>query len=930
LAEFTYDASSKRQPKTVKDAAGQITTFTYNSYGQTLTVTNPKSETMTFTYDRDDDSDTVSDGFLKWTDEALANTRTTFGYDGYGRLETITNRESDTVSYEYEQIGGDPTRTLNRVTAVNFPDGTSVKTGFHRLDTAWTKSRDGRLTYMFHTPLRQLDVVYAPNGDTVRYQWCKCGSLAAIIDESGNLTRWNRDTLGRPTSKVFTDNRSIQYGYQPHSGRLASITDARGQVTNYTYYVDGALSSVTYTNAVIDTPTVTFTREAAYGRVATMTDGVGMTTYGYHPITSAPILGAGALATVDGPWTNDTISYTYDELGRSLTREINGFANSSSVVYDSLGRITSATTLQGTTTMAYVGTTGRLDYVDLPNTQRTDFDYHPGQAVAGTGDGNRRLKQIKNLGVGASGTGSVLSKFDYNYTVDGMIKTWTQQQSGNPQTWSLGNDRLDRLTSAVIRTGTGTLISEHHFAYDAGGNRTLEQTGQSPVSASFNSVNQLSSQAAGGSFALTGTINEAATLKVAGEAVPVDSAGNFSAVTPVSVGSNAIELRAKDVAGNETVKTINVNVAAGTSRAFTYDENGNQISATGYTGLPGGDRTYEWDAADRLAVINYTGTNKKTKFTYDGASRWVKIVEDDNGVITSEKRFIWEGMSIAEERDASNAVTKRHFAQGFQIGVTDYYVTRDHLGSVREISDASGGTRAVYNYGLWGKRTPNAVTTSPVESDFGFTGHYEHSGSGLVLAPYRAYDPVTGRWLNRDPIGESGGLNLYGYASNMPVQLGDSLGLTEARGVNMGERSIIKIRSQSGATAKLSVTGRDDLRVKLGFEEGIYNARAGTQTINYLEIVGHGGLLGREYLEVSDTVNLIRELMSKGSNVYLNGCHTCELAKELSKEIPDVTFTGNAEAVKALPPPLHSYTRPCDGRPKIKAAYKDGRQVIVP
>ncbi len=42
--------------------------------------------------------------------------------------------------------------------------------------------------------------------------------------------------------------------------------------------------------------------------------------------------------------------------------------------------------------------------------------------------------------------------------------------------------------------------------------------------------------------------------------------------------------------------------------------------------------------------------------------------------------------------------------------------------------------------------------------------------------PYRFYNPETGRWLNRDPIGENGGPNLYGYVGNDPVNKVDPLG----------------------------------------------------------------------------------------------------------------------------------------------------------
>jgi RHS repeat-associated protein len=102
--------------------------------------------------------------------------------------------------------------------------------------------------------------------------------------------------------------------------------------------------------------------------------------------------------------------------------------------------------------------------------------------------------------------------------------------------------------------------------------------------------------------------------------------------------------------------------------------------------------------------------------------------------------------------------------------------TSDHLGNVRELLDSTGTVRARYDYDIYGKRTK---VSGDLDSDFGFTGHYEHSVSSLTLAPFRAYDAVLGRWISRDPIEEAGGLNLYGYVGGNVVGAVDPLGWAE-------------------------------------------------------------------------------------------------------------------------------------------------------
>ncbi len=129
-------------------------------------------------------------------------------------------------------------------------------------------------------------------------------------------------------------------------------------------------------------------------------------------------------------------------------------------------------------------------------------------------------------------------------------------------------------------------------------------------------------------------------------------------------------------------------------------------------------------------------------------------------------------------------VRRDYFAEGeLQLGLrganTEFYYTRDHLGSVREVTNRAGSIQARYEYDPYGKRNR---LDGKFDTDFGYTGHYHHAPSGLILAPYRVYDPALGRWLSRDPIEEKGGLNLYGYVENDPLNATDALGLIKIYG----------------------------------------------------------------------------------------------------------------------------------------------------
>jgi RHS repeat-associated protein len=340
-------------------------------------------------------------------------------------------------------------------------------------------------------------------------------------------------------------------------------------------------------------------------------------------------------------------------------------------------------------------------------------------------------------------------------------------------------DPVNQLLSSTVHSGTiaGSIVKQFIYQYDVAGNRTSEQiqsgAGASPAvgSASYNNLNQLTSRTgSGGQIRFRGSLNETGTVTVAGSPATMKAHTNFTGYASVSQGTNSISVVASDYSGHSRTNNFQVVVTNnGVAKTISYDLNGNETSVVTATST----NTYQWDAANRM--VSATGPTNQSLFTYDGVGRRVQIIEKTNGVAISTNKFVWDGVELCEQRNnTGGTVTKRFFGQGEQISGTNYFFTFDHLGSIREMTDNSGTIQARYDYDPYGKRTK---VLGSLDADFGFSGYFYHSVSGLCLTLFRAYDSDLGRWLNRDPIGEEGGLNLYGYVGNDPLNWIDPLGL---------------------------------------------------------------------------------------------------------------------------------------------------------
>jgi RHS repeat-associated protein len=744
LESRTYNA--QHELLTTTDAAGQTTTNTYNAGGQILTTTTPpragitENRTTTYVYD--------TNGYLQSITGPATGTTTSYTYDGYGRVRTVTDAESYTVTMDYD--------VLDRRTTVTYPDGTYEQMVYTRLDAQDRRDRLGRWSHTFYDALRRVVSTRDAAGRTTTQQWCTCGSLEKVVDANNNATTWERDLQGRVTREIRADGKDRLFTYEATTSRLKQIEDslASRQVTTYDYFLDDQRKQVTYSNTVNATPTVSYTYDPTYRRVVTMTDGTGMTTWTYNSISGTPALGAGRLASVDGPLANDSVSYTYDELGRMVSHGLSGF--STTLSYDALGRVVALGSPVGSFTYTFDGITPRPLSLAYPNGQTTNYLYFGNSA-------DRRLQEIKHL----SPTSVILSKLNYTYDAVGNIKAWTQQYGTNPaKVYDLGYDLADQLTAATLKSTDPTplVLKRYGYGYDALGNRTAEQVDDAVTGGTFDNRNQLTSRQPGGALSFKGTLNEPATVTVAGQPATVGPDNSFRGQAPVASGTSSVAVVATDPSGNTRTNTYQV-AQAGSTTNYTYDANGNLTGD--------GTKTYEWDGAYRLVRIAQ-GATELVRFTYDGLGRRSQKIA---GGVT--RTYVYDGSDIIEER-LSTATTLSHvyglgidqaLARRDNAGAVTYYLA-DHLGSVVLETNASGAASLTREYDPFGNLLQGGSA-----SGYAFTGRELDAESGLLYYRARYYDPTSGRFLSEDPMPFRIGAPLYAYVENSPSNRTDPSGL---------------------------------------------------------------------------------------------------------------------------------------------------------
>ena len=236
-----------------------------------------------------------------------------------------------------------------------------------------------------------------------------------------------------------------------------------------------------------------------------------------------------------------------------------------------------------------------------------------------------------------------------------------------------------------------------------------------------------------------------------------------------------------DTAGNRLTRTLGTE-----SDVYTYDGvTGRLQSVTGSnpvtitydasgrtTGL--GSLTLTYNDRGRLAQVSNTqGT--LGQYTYNALEQ--RIIKTAGGVTTV---FLYDrqGRLISESSSTGTIQREYIYFNGEPLALVEngstYYFANDHLGSGQALFDQYGETVWQASYDPFGAATVSPDST--LVNNLRLPGQYFDSETGLHYNWHRFYDPDTGRYVSVDPTGLDGGMNLYVYASDNPVNSFDPNG----------------------------------------------------------------------------------------------------------------------------------------------------------
>lgn len=699
--------------------AQMVTRFDYDLQGH-RTVTYLPDATITSLYDALGRVVTNSDAWgsrtFSYNNQGLrTNTSNAFGTE-QGTIYDIEDRPVAVTDANQVTVNN-TYDLLGRLLTRTYPDGGVENFGYSAQGLiAYTNQLNYTNFYGYDEALRKTVELNA-DGQYIRYTNNAAGDLLSLTDGKGQVTRWSYDEYGRVTNKLDQTGGSIlQYLYDPNSRLTNRWTAAKGN-TRYKYDHVGNLTNIVYATS----PAVKLAYDPL-NRLTNMVDAVGTTKYTY---TSG-----GELFTEDGPYASDTVTNLYSNrlrTGLGLQQPsgywTNGFG------YDAAKRLAEVISPAGEFDYSYVPDRQRLPLkVALPN----------GSYITNRYDDSARLLFTKLM----TSTNTTLDAAIYGYNAANQRTAITNAAN---QKSLYGYDPIGQLKSASGYSGS----EARGYVYDSAWNVGVVTNGSTPTAFSVDGKNQL-----------TG----------------IDS---------LTFGY--------DLNGNLT------NVSGIDSTNLVYDDENRLVQASWKANYV----TFAYDGLSRLREQISWFTNQNASSTNGGGGEEEpqarggaeNFGSNDPWEVRRAVYYVYDGNRVIQERDTNNApvvsYTRGNDLSGSLEGAggiggllartdnsSSTYYHADGNGNITYLETSAQGLAASYRYDPFG----NLLTSSGSLAD---VNTYRFSSKEWIPTVnsyyylYRFYVPALQRWLNRDPIGENDGANLYRFCKNSPILKRDAFGLID-------------------------------------------------------------------------------------------------------------------------------------------------------
>jgi RHS repeat-associated protein len=724
--------------------------------GEVDTVTTPEGDTISFSYDDDGNITGVISGlsYLSYT------------YNLRGNITSVTRPNSTATTFTYAANGVDPTGITDDALGtivLAYNSAHDIVSHTDRLGNTKTITYNGygqvssttdqlNVTTDFIYDSNRRLVQISRNGHTLKsFTYDTVGRVRTCTDATGATLTYDYNNLDDITRITYPDGRHKDISYSSAFPRLVTAVTDRAGLTSHFFYnaANKVYRIVNPEGGIID-----FNYDANGNRSA-LTDPLGrVTTFAYNldnrlarktfpdgAFTTYAYL-QGRLYSVTGA-RNLSKYYQYDANGNlaqtSYTADLSHYTFPVMYQYDPYRRMTAMVDAAGTTAFSY-NAGSLLTAIDGPwandtlslqhdaKGRMTGYTLERGQSVSFNYDAFERLTQI------GSGAGA----FTYAYAGASPLAQRLTRPNGSYTEYQY--DSMNRLTRLTNKRNTGEIINQYEYTYNDQDLKASETvTNGAPVT----------------SF-ITGS-----------------KAFTYNNLNQLLSSTNPSRPYAYDVEGNMT------QWESPTGRTFTgvYDIE-NRLTSARYEYMSSGPP---------MEYESYTGN-----YVYRGngflAEKEVEFFKYSTNEYSQTKvRYIGYGVLPLQERDGNNNVL-REYTWGINVGGgiggllslnqggQNYYYLYDGKGNVTAIIDSSQAVVATYVYDPFG----NLLTkTGAFDQPYRFSTKPYDEKTGLAYYGFRFYSPTAERWTTRDPLGLAGGINLYAFVSNDPVNSVDPFGLEE-------------------------------------------------------------------------------------------------------------------------------------------------------